>query len=88
MVLLNSLALFALAVSRTLVELIFTHCRSEFFSRGEQIQWNYSCAIIRISHKQFLAKNFTGVESGLYKALHNGRSRQLIKFKLRNSIIG
>ena len=35
-----------------------------FFSRRE-IQWNYSCAIIRISHKQFLPKNFAPVELDL-----------------------
>ena len=36
-----------------------------FFAREERIQWNYSCATIRISHKQFLAKYFAVVESGL-----------------------
>ena len=47
------------------VELNSTHWRSEFFVREERIQWNYSCATIRISHKQFLAKYFAVVESGL-----------------------
>ena len=47
------------------VELNSTHWRSEFFAREERIQWNYSCATIRISHKQFLAKYFAVVESGL-----------------------
>ena len=37
-----------------------------FFSREERIQWNYSCATIRISHKQFLVLNFAVVELGLY----------------------
>ena len=46
-------------------ELISTHWRSEIFSREERIQWNYSRATIRISHKQFLVKNFAAVESGL-----------------------
>ena len=35
------------------VELNSTHWRSEFFAREERIQCNYSCAPIRISHKQF-----------------------------------
>ena len=47
------------------VELNSTHWRSEFFAREDRIQWNYSCATIRISHKQFLAKYFAVVESGL-----------------------
>ena len=47
------------------VELNSTHWRSEFFAREERIQCNYSCATIRISHKQFLAKYFAVVESGL-----------------------
>ena len=48
------------------VELNSTHWRSKFFAREERIQWNYSCATIRTSHKQFLAKYFAVVESGLY----------------------
>ena len=47
------------------MELNSTHWRSEFFAREERIQWNYSCATIRISHKQFLAKYFAVVELGL-----------------------
>ena len=47
------------------VELNSTHWRSEFVAREERIQCNYSCATIRISHKQFLAKYFAVVESGL-----------------------
>ena len=43
-----------------------THWRSEFFAHKERIQWNYSCATIRISHKQFIAKYFAVVESGIY----------------------
>ena len=65
MILLNSLTFFAFAVSRT--ELLnSTHWRSEFFAREERIQWNYSCATIRIPHRQFLAKYFAVVESSLY----------------------
>ena len=51
------------------VELNSTHWRSEFFAREERIQWNYSYATIRISHKQFLAKYFAVVESGLNSIL-------------------
>ena len=53
------------------VELNSTHWRSEFFAREERIQWNYSCATIRISHKQFLAKYFAVVESGLERIEKN-----------------
>ena len=48
------------------VELNSTHWRSEFFAREERIQWNYSSATIRISHK-FFAKYLAVVESGLFK---------------------
>ena len=59
------------------VELISTHWRSEIFSRELRIQWNYSRATIRISHKQFLVKNFAAVESGLdkLKFLYNDRGK-------------
>ena len=43
-----------------------THCESE---KSERIEKNQSCLTIRISHKQLLAKNFAGVESGLYRTL-------------------
>ena len=47
---------------RQWVEISSTHCESE---KSERIEKNQSCPTIRISHKQLLAKNFTGVESGL-----------------------
>ena len=67
------------------VEVNSTHWRSEFFAHEERIQWNYSCATIRISHKQFLVKYFAVVESGLYMlfsdflllyAKYNNRNKQ------------
>ena len=45
-----------------IVEISSTHCESE---KSERIEKNQSCPTIRISHKQLLAKNFAGVESGL-----------------------
>ena len=44
--------------------MLTTHCESE---KSERIEKNQSCPNIRISHKQLLAKNFAGVESGLYE---------------------
>ena len=62
------------------VELISTHWRSEIFSCEERIQWNYSRATIRISHKQFLVKNFAAVESGLYTVLHLCEINSIVQF--------
>ena len=43
--------------------------------KSERIEKNQSCPTIRISHKQLLAKNFAGVESGLnnYVFLYHGK---------------
>ena len=49
---------------------LFARKKIEMSSREERIQWNYSCAI-RISHKQFHAKNFATVELG---AVHMSRA--------------
>ena len=64
MILLNSLTFFA--SSRTV--LLTSEAIS---SREERIQRNYSCATIRISHKQLFAKNFAGMESGLMESLYS-----------------
>ena len=91
MILLNSRTFFAFAVSRTE---FYIHWRSEFFAREERIQWNYSCATIRISRRQFLAKYFAVVGSGLKfprenpginKLLITDIDRCLVRLNFRNA---